>query len=574
MRSARLLSPSSSLPCYLIMGSKPVREAHLRKYGATTADLNGRRRVKGGGSTGATDVEEGSRLVPDDVGERRVGEVTQNVGFQLGRAPAASLSGASRPSSRSPPPPSREGRQLTRPSSRQPSAAPLIEALFPRAEWNDASGEGGEGNRQAAAAVAADRPTRNEELLDLPYPLNHRRLPTPAHADPVTWIHRTMVLSRFDTAADAAPKVIALLLAAYAAHGVAPVDRSMLSRRAAREAIRSPQRFGVVFDIHATRRSICTGQPHALAEIIYDYVEQHFGLQTTFCFVGISDSAAVAVGGQLFLRGAMEGGASHGNGHSDSGRCIPSAAGNDRATSSQTDHVPTSAATPSDLHRPQPVSGLSGGPHSVRPNLRRVDYEHLYIARPGTGESMELKEKGEELSRLREEEHRRRHFTPKYEGPAPPTWFTEAEKRRRATAQLRDAERRAVAEAEVLFRRGLLPHPVPSRQGSRAGSRQRAPPPSATSVSPSNPIHDQVTDFPPQAVASDQMEVAANGVLMEKGHSPSTSTPSASAGPVSRPPPADASREAAQASAMRAVVARIHGMYRGGHDAATLVSKK
>eukprot|EP00760_Papus_ankaliazontas_P011505 PhM_4_TR14813/c0_g1_i1/m.33731 len=219
----------------------------------------------------------------------------------------------------------------------------------------------------------------------LEYPADWRLRPTTHHHESeVTWLYTQYRMTMGDEPFNAQFAVVRELIdKLLAAKGAQPVGEG--TRRAdVRRLIRSEQRFGILFDLIATRRCILTGAPHNIGLALYEYLDKAYPIAVKFAFVGITDNISKRVARDVFCNAR------------------------------------------SGLFGPHGM--LSFRDHKVP--FDHVDGDHMYIVSPGeTYQAMCVRNRGDREKARQLEERHKRYFTPKYEPPPKPAWLQKIEER-------------------------------------------------------------------------------------------------------------------------------------------------
>lgn len=131
---------------------------------------------------------------------------------------------------------------------------------------------------------------RQKEQQDFPYPIDWRKYPAEIK-DPQapTNIFVKCKLHNKMTVREIAQAGIKATEQELASHGILSVRASPVTRRAAREQLRSHVRYTVILDFVAHKTFILTGAVHEAAETVYKDIETNFPLSLSEVVIGITD---------------------------------------------------------------------------------------------------------------------------------------------------------------------------------------------------------------------------------------------------------------------------------------------
>lgn len=218
----------------------------------------------------------------------------------------------------------------------------------------------------------------------LPYPEDWRRTPSEASSDkPIKWLYGCLNLARPSSTQNVTELARQLVERMLREHGALPVNE-LTTRREVRAMLRSGDRYGVLIDILATRRSVLSGYPHELASELYKFVDTAFPIYVKFMFVGVTDNGTKRVARDIFN---------------------------------------------SDV-----VAGCKKLPFTA------IDSEHLYVVHPKGDEGAIMRERGHEVEEEKRLEHIRRHCTPKFVPPPPPSWLCKLKEEKSASEATQSAQ--------------------------------------------------------------------------------------------------------------------------------------
>lgn len=220
------------------MGSKPVREAHMMRYGSTLRQM--------GGDFEETHVSQGRMQ--------------------------ASCNRLSKPK--------RSAKKFSYESKNKSDSGPAgqMDDLFPP-------------HLDVEEVTAIPK--------EVSYPEDWRRLPEEIGTGKLEWLYESLKLDIETPLIKSQAQLQHALTRGLKDLGADGLG-SAVNRKDVRSMVRNGARFGVLVDIVATRRNILTGIPHELADFVYKYLETEYPITVRFVLVGITDNATKLVAKDIF----------------------------------------------------------------------------------------------------------------------------------------------------------------------------------------------------------------------------------------------------------------------------------
>ena len=345
------------------MGNRSTREEHMMRYGATLKDLERSYMVEGGGVAG------------DDTSHPNDTSTWSSARTSHLSEPMARL---------------RRDKFIARPRSvgLSPAVSPqCLENVFP--------------------ALPPDEPFPDVT----PYPRDWQHGPTNgSHRAEVKWLYSSVDLTKQGVEPTLATALLAMDRL-MEGHSIKPVDPDTTVRHDVRGMIRSHARYGVLFDVIATRRCIMSGAPHDVAIALYDHMSVTYPILVKFTFIGITDNTSKRVARDMFC------------------------------------------AVRSGVYGPQ-------GPSLTLPvgkvSFDKLDGDHMYVVNPGDSFQTEwVRSRGAREAALKAAERHKRYFTPKYAKRPDPEWLQKIRLSKKAVSPGGGAD----APREIVY-------PAPSVGGS------------------------------------------------------------------------------------------------------------
>jgi hypothetical protein len=134
---------------------------------------------------------------------------------------------------------------------------------------------------------------------EISYPEDWRRLPEEVGSGKLEWLYESLKLD-IETPLQKSQSQLQYALTRGLKDLGADGLGSAANRKDVRSMVRDGARFGVLVDIVATRRNILTGVPHELADFVYKYLEAEYPITVRFVLVGITDNATKLVAKDIF----------------------------------------------------------------------------------------------------------------------------------------------------------------------------------------------------------------------------------------------------------------------------------
>lgn len=131
------------------------------------------------------------------------------------------------------------------------------------------------------------------------YPEDWRRLPEEIACGKLEWLYESVKLD-IETPLTKSQAQLQHALSRALKESGSDALGSNANRKDIRAMVRTGTRFGVLVDIIATRRNILSGVPHELANFVYKFLEAEYPVSVRFIFVGITDNATKLVAKDIF----------------------------------------------------------------------------------------------------------------------------------------------------------------------------------------------------------------------------------------------------------------------------------